>query len=371
MANGSVQPENVRVANRLSLLRSVLESEEFSRADAAHWTQLSVPTVTSIFQEFSELGIIQSVGFSTNRGGRPAEVFQPRRDARQVLAADLSGRVAEAGKLDLCGELLSLEAGPVISPSTAKAVLEWLCDLVSLSDDRLHYIAIAAPGVIDSSTGRVRLAPSLGWDDFPLASVLEEKTGLRVVIENDVNALTLAQLDLRDADSVRHLIYLLVTSGGIGAGIVVNRELYRGSRAAAGEVGFSLLGLQDQPQKIEFGTAGPLEAALVKEVCAALDAQGRLSVNSPAAERSFERFLAGIQFLVHNLACALDPDLFLIDWSPDEEGVLAREIGKRWLGPDPIRVEAVRRSSGSALKGVSRLALDAIAAEIALGSRSP
>src|SRR5207244_3238206 len=123
---------------------------------------------------------------------------------------------------------------------------------------RLFAVAAGAPGVVDREHGVVvALAPNLdGWAQVPMAKVLRRALGVPVVVENDVN---LAILGERWRGAARgHDTCAFITVGtGIGAGVIVNGELYHGRHFMAGEIALMCMG----PQFVDtdFGARGCLE----------------------------------------------------------------------------------------------------------------
>jgi len=98
-------------------------------------------------------------------------------------------------------------------------------------------IGIGLPGLIDVGKGVVRVLPNIpGWENVPLKRLLEKKTGLRVQLENDVNMITLGEWVYGAGRGKKDL--LCITLGtGVGAGLILNNNIYRGPGFAAGEIG--------------------------------------------------------------------------------------------------------------------------------------
>ena len=98
-------------------------------------------------------------------------------------------------------------------------------------------VGVGAAGLTDWRTGTVLLASNLGWRDVPLAeSLSRELGGVRVAVDKDTNAAALAEARLGAGRAFRHFLY--VTAGtGIGGGLVLNGELYRGATGGAGDIG--------------------------------------------------------------------------------------------------------------------------------------
>jgi predicted NBD/HSP70 family sugar kinase len=108
---------------------------------------------------------------------------------------------------------------------------------------RILGIAIGVPGILNSQTGTVHLAPGLGWKDFPLLQRLEQTTSLQITLENDVNLATLGEQWFGAGRSVRDLVMIAIGTG-IGAGIILDGKLHRGYSEASGEIGYILPGVQ-------------------------------------------------------------------------------------------------------------------------------
>jgi glucokinase len=96
---------------------------------------------------------------------------------------------------------------------------------------------VSAPGPIDAADGMITDPPNLpGWHDVPLASMLNERLGVPVVLENDANCQGLAEHQFGAGRGFRHLLFVTISTG-IGGGIIIDNELYAGASGAAGELG--------------------------------------------------------------------------------------------------------------------------------------
>ena len=109
--------------------------------------------------------------------------------------------------------------------------------IATAGDVRLAAIGIDAPGPVDYGHGIVTSPPNLpGWHDVPLASIVGKEFGVPCVLENDANAAALAEHRWGSGRGSRHMLFLTVSSG-VGGGIIIDGNLYRGASGAAGEVG--------------------------------------------------------------------------------------------------------------------------------------
>lgn len=364
----TVQHDNVREHNRYAVLRVLQRRRAASRAELARATGLSVPTVAAIGQEFLASGLVREGAPARVGGGRPARTLALHADAHSVLTIDLAAPRVRAARADLAGAMHALVDGPPIGPGADHALLDWLCEQLAARQrggTPVAVLAVAVPGVVDRRSGRVRLAPALGWDDAPVGAWLAERTGLEVMLENDVNAVALGELHHGAGAGRRHVLYVAISGNGatgIGAGIVVDGGLYRGAHDAAGEIGYSLLpGLPEHG--LDLGASGPLERHM-GEVAAACVEHGRLDLGNPARRAAFERLADGLRLVLHNVACALDPELIVVAWSADPGGLLARAVAERWAGPLPVEVRAGTLGPDAALRGLAHVALERLTARL-------
>lgn len=360
-----VQNDWVRGRNRLSVYQLLLSRGELTRAEVARATGLSVPTVSTILAEFSKVGLLRAAGEAQPRGGRPAQVLALDAASRHVLALDLSTKRPQAALLDLRENLRTLEEGPELGPGREAALTAWLGKLIpSLGNkERVARLAVAVPGVVDSASGHVRLAPALGWTDYPLRQVFSQVIDAPIVLENDVNALAVADKANLGSAGFSHALFLRI-DGGIGASLLIGGDLYRGATSAAGEIGYSLL--PDLSGDLTLGAPGPLETYLLKLEAAFLDDRGQVSLTTQAAREAFCTFAATLGMVVHNLVCLLNPQCVVLSWPADLEGRLAAHLSATWRGPFAVRFNTSTQDPAAALRGVAHLALAELAKDLCL-----
>ncbi len=248
-----------------NLVLNVLRRGAASRADVVRTTGLSPATVSLIVSELIESGLVNEVGEGKSSGGRPPLVLRLDDERNYVVGVKLMRHVISLAVTDLraevlYSELVELEASEV-SPS---AVLESLCAAVErvtvkagLQLDQVVGIGVGLAGLVDAEAGLCRYSPSFGWTDVPVAGPISERLGRPVLVDNDVNTLTVAEQWFGRGHGVDN--FIVVTVGeGVGAGIVVDGRLYRGAKGAAGEIGH--LRLDGDAVRCRCGGQGCLEA---------------------------------------------------------------------------------------------------------------
>ena len=154
-----------------------------------------------------------------------------------TIGVDVGGTKVAAGVVDQHGrviEKLRLPT-PAASPEgTATVIGDAVLEL--LGRHQIEAIGIGAAGFVDETSSVVRFAPNLAWREEPVKKQVEERVGVPVVVENDANAAAWAEVTFGAARGQRHVM-LIAVGTGIGAGIVLNGELYRGRWGIAGEPG--------------------------------------------------------------------------------------------------------------------------------------
>lgn len=196
-----------------------------------------------------------------------------------LVGVDLGGTKIQAGIYDQKLSLIGTTKISTKSDRGTDAVLDRIArcvrdavDECDLSLKQVQAIGIGAPGAVDSAEGRVIYAPNLDWKDVPLRKEIEKRLDLPVFTENDCNLCALGVHAIELKGKPRHMIGLFIGTG-IGAGLILNGELYNGHNRSAGEVGHMVI-LAGGP-KCACGNEGCFEAvasrtAIFKRIAAGI-----------------------------------------------------------------------------------------------------
>jgi predicted NBD/HSP70 family sugar kinase len=185
-----------------------------------------------------------------------------------VLAADLGAAHATLALCDLSGRPLAEEVHEVRLTDGPEPVLQWveqrwreMLDTAGVVTGRVLGLGVGVPGPVDVATGRVvHHTPVLpGWRDHPLRDLLEQRFGAVCVVDNDANAMALAEHHSEWPDSSPLLFVKVAT--GIGAGVVVDGRLLRGADGAEGDIGHVRITSADDGPLCVCGARGCLAAS--------------------------------------------------------------------------------------------------------------
>ena len=175
--------------------------------------------------------------------GRPASLLRVDPQARHVVGVKLAPESLTATVTDLDAEPMAMVTLPHGTQATLDEIVELLgsaiddlCAEAGLGHERPLGIGVGLPGGVDPDSGTVVRSPLPAWVGQDLAGTLEQRLGLPVLIDNDVNTLTVAEHLYGAGRGVDHL--LVVTIGrGIGICAVIDGAIARGARGALGEIG--------------------------------------------------------------------------------------------------------------------------------------
>ncbi|MFD2415660.1 ROK family protein [Amycolatopsis pigmentata] len=230
-------------AAKIRLLAAILGAGEISRARLSELTGLSASRVTKVVAPLLESGVIEEVGLAHADGpGRPQQMLAVRRNRSAVVGIKLARTRVTGVLTDMDSQVLARTDRKLtsIGPDAAIRAMGKVCDEL-----RAHPAAARIPAVcvgvglgghVDSQLGVCVHSGILGWEDVAIADRLGAETGLPVVVNNDVNALAVAEHWFGKGRGVRS--FAVVTMGlGVGCGLVLNDSLHTGASGLAGEFG--------------------------------------------------------------------------------------------------------------------------------------
>jgi predicted NBD/HSP70 family sugar kinase len=258
----SGSPQLMRRLNAALVLRAIRDDGPATRATLQRTTGLSKPTVREVVEFLIKTGYVsESPADGTTRGPGPrARVLSFRADFGYVLGVDIGANKILALVADLNGRIVGSDRrgtdggkGAEVVLAESRTAARRALDEAGVARSSLKAVAVGTPGIVDPRSGRVTLAPQLaGWEGIRLAAVLGRSFPCRVLVDNEVHLSVLAERWLGAARGIDDVVYMQI-GVGIGAGILIGGEVYRGARGAAGEIGYLPIPDGDDPPAAGLG----------------------------------------------------------------------------------------------------------------------
>jgi glucokinase len=245
----TIAQADMRNINRSAVLEYLRSVKTASRTEIASALKISLPSSARIIEQLIDWRLVRSTGRKETGRGRSRDLLELNIEENLVIGIDMGGSHLGGGLVNLGGEILSQvwDATPTGSgEENFQRLVDFLQTLLKQSEkhaSRIRGIAIGVPGILESRSGTVKLAPGLAWYDFPLLEKLGQVTDLPVILENDVNLATLGEAWFGAGQGVRDMV-MVVIGTGIGAGIILDGKLHRGANDACGEIGYFVPGIQ-------------------------------------------------------------------------------------------------------------------------------
>src|SRR3954454_4467513 len=241
--------QQTRTFNQQLLLRALHDHSPLSRADLARLTGLTRTSVGDLVGTLIDDGLIEEVGRGRSSGGKSPILLRVAPDGRHLIGLDLGEAQFSGAVVDLRGRILRSVDLP-LEGRNGDAAVELVFQLVDAlrADDPSPFlgIGVGAPGIIDTRSGIVRWSVNLDWAELRLGPLLEERYGMPVVVANDSHAAALAELTFHRRPRPTNLIVIRV-GRGVGAGIILNGQLFQGDGHGAGELGHVSVAGADAP----------------------------------------------------------------------------------------------------------------------------
>jgi predicted NBD/HSP70 family sugar kinase len=371
-------PSLLRALNERSIIELIRGAAPISRAQLARESGLSKPTVSLALTGLVEEGLVREVGRSSGGKGRGAILYELHPRSGWVVGIDVGRAWVRAAIADITGAFVARrdarasvrsaralisQIGSIAHELAAQAGVRW---------SEVTQAVVGSPGVFEPRRGQVALAHNLpGWGRQGLVEAVRAELGTSVAFENDVNLAALGERWHGLGREVDNFVFLSVGTG-VGMGLILRGELYRGENGTAGEVGYLPIGGADPHLTAErrhgayeavasaggvvrtareLGMAPPLSAKKVFAGARRGDPIARTVVELEA-----KRLALGIAAVVP----VLDPQLVILGGGIGQNGDLLIEPIERelkTLSPFRPRVEVSALGEDAVLHGAVATAL--------------
>ncbi len=232
-------------AHEAQVIAALRKYEAVSRTDIARLTGWSRPKVTSEVGKLIKRGVLMEVGEGDSQGGRRPRLLKFNNVLGYIVGVDIGATSIDIALADLNAQVLARDCGPADvrdEPLTllgdVKQRILTLLSKRNIRPEQVLGVGVGVPGPVDFAKG-VLVAPPLmpAWEGFSIRGYFHAAfPSSFVAVDNDVNIMALGELQAGAGVSVDNFIFVKIGTG-IGAGIVCNGRIHRGSNGSAGDIG--------------------------------------------------------------------------------------------------------------------------------------
>ncbi|WP_235845778.1 ROK family transcriptional regulator [Neobacillus novalis] len=254
--------------NKKRILQCILEHAPISRAEIAGKMKISKPTVSLLVDELIQEKWVfeKGIGDSTSQGGRRPIHLYFNEKAAYIIGTDIGGTKVKMVISDLNGNIVassSFQTEHYLNTGLLKKMAKEIGVMIQkngIDQQMILGMGVGVPGVTET-TGIVVEAPSLNWIRYPFIKEAERYLSFPIYMDNDVNVAALGEQWLGNAKHKENVLFIAIGTG-IGSGIIIHNQLYRGSSNAAGEMGYMVTDKNDMKNEFKpiFHRYGYLES---------------------------------------------------------------------------------------------------------------
>ncbi len=243
----TITASEMRGINRSAILEIIRRESPISRTLIAQKLNVSLATVMRIVDELIDDELVRLEGTTEWTGGRRRSLLEFNSEGQVVIGIDMGGTKMFGAVSDLGGKILEeieLSRHGTSGELTYQRLVELIEALLSsrtINGRRVRGIGVGVPAVTLHKEGIVVWSPSLKWRDYPLKAKLADHFHYPITVDNDVNLAVLGEQWFGAGQNCRNIV-LIAIGTGIGAGVVIDGALYRGSNEASGEIGYLMPG---------------------------------------------------------------------------------------------------------------------------------
>ncbi len=258
----------IKENNQNLIIDTLIRRGATSRADLAKLLKLSAPSISNNINQLLKKRLLLEIGSGDSIGGRRPILLNFNFQYGYIVGVDLSGQDLKIALSNLKPEVIELRTVGVANERDGHKILGiiigQIVDLFAANNlplKQLQAITVGFPGVFNEEIGRLVLLPLwlYVWDKIDLREELQKQFKVRVIIKNDINLAALGESRFGVGRDYRNLAYVSVDMG-VGAGVIINNQLYEGMRLAAGEIGYFASRAADL--SLDHANCGPLESRI-------------------------------------------------------------------------------------------------------------
>lgn len=234
--------QRLRNNNLQMLLTTIWKNAPVYRDELAKMTGLAPSSITRLINELIRLELVEETNKKEIKRGRSPQLLTPNRNAGYVISLDLDGDSLRAGIFDSANNaelVTSLDYHDLDSNPIGDQIIQTIHDLTnrpSVKDRDLLGIGVSVPGIVNIHDGVIVDSFNLNMHDYPIRDILSAEFNRVVYVEHDASAAAAAEQYYGAGKGENNFIYIML-SNGIGSGVILNGNIYRGQTGRLGQLG--------------------------------------------------------------------------------------------------------------------------------------
>ena len=227
------------------VMRALRKQGSISRTEISGITSWSKAKASQEIRSLVDKGYLVEIGEGASKGGRKPRLLRINNQLGYMVGVDIGATSIDVALADVSGKILQrcsqtadVRNRPEVLLGACVELIKEVVSLQSCQTNQILGIGVGVPGPVDFARG-VLVAPPLmpGWENFPIRNFFKESfPSAYVVVDNDVNIMALGEQRAGDGERIDHFIFVKIGTG-IGAGIMSNGKIHRGSDGCAGDIG--------------------------------------------------------------------------------------------------------------------------------------
>lgn len=235
--------ESIKKINKKNIIQLLYKNDQLTKQEISKELHISIPTVISNVNELIEEGYLDEAGVAESTGGRKPIIVRFLPKARYSFGVSVTSNKIRIALVNLKLEIIKEEEFELLEELQSidtimdriKECIDTIVDNMKIPMDKIIGVGFSLPGTVNEEKLLLANAPNLGLRNIDFKKY-ETKYKYKLYIENEANAAAYAETFLNFDNVVKNLVFVSIT-GGIGAGIIINGNLYKGRNKHAGEFG--------------------------------------------------------------------------------------------------------------------------------------
>lgn len=262
-----VNHSKIKETNRKKIISLLLVKNEITKLDISRELNISITTVSTNINELKELGIVEDVRSMESTGGRKAMSIRLVEDCRYSIGVALTPNHVKISLVNIKKEqieYMKIRHNKDTIENIVEVIKNAISNIItkySVSNDKLLGICFSIPGLVDMERGIIKNCYFLGLTNYDLRESFEY-LGSPIYVNNEANLSSFYEF-INKTTNFENLLYISITDG-LGLGIIISKEIYKGNNDAAGELGHIKIQLDGRP--CNCGGFGCLEAYTSKNI---------------------------------------------------------------------------------------------------------